>query len=92
MSSLKRRSRVVNFRLSEGEYDKLRSFCENHDAHSISDVARSAVYRLIDSDGSMAAGPLAAVLGALSSKVEQLDRELKWLAQLVESHDAPATP
>ena len=85
MSCLKRRSRVVNFRLSEGEYDKLRSFCENHGAHSISDVARSAVYRLIDSNGLTVADPLAAALGSLAGRVEHLDREVKRLLRLVGS-------
>ena len=85
MSTLQRRSRVVNFRLSQGEYEKLLSFCTANGAHSISDVARAAVYRLIDTDGALFADPLAAALGALSGKVEQMDRELKRLSRLVES-------
>ena len=50
MAILKRRSRMISFRLSEDEYASLRSLCENEGARSVSDLARDAVHRLIVKD------------------------------------------
>ena len=43
MSVLKPRNRLINFRLTEDEFDKLRGACREQGARSISDFARSAV-------------------------------------------------
>ena len=85
MSSLKRRTRVVNFRLSDVEYARLRASCEEHGANSISDFTRAAVYRLIDRDAAATHDPLAAAVGVLVAKVERLDREMKRLSRLLGS-------
>ncbi len=48
MSVLKPRNRLVFFRVSEDEFQKLSSMCTAGDgARSISELARSAVHRLI---------------------------------------------
>ena len=43
MSVLRPRNRLVNFRLSEDEFDRLRASCALQSARSVSDFARSAV-------------------------------------------------
>ena len=50
MAIMKRRNRMISFRLSEDEYTSLRSLCENEGARSVSDLARDAVHRLIVKD------------------------------------------
>ena len=75
------RNRLVNFRLSEDEFEKVRASCSLHGARSLSDFARSAVLR------SVANGPAACEAlesqGVPSearivqdSKVNQLDRKV----------------
>ena len=49
MSVLNPRNRLVNFRLSEAEFDTLRSVCRERGARSISEFARTAVLRSLDS-------------------------------------------
>lgn len=43
MSVLRPRNRLVNFRLSEDEFDRLKASCALQSARSVSDFARTAV-------------------------------------------------
>ncbi|MBM3726941.1 MAG: hypothetical protein FJW40_16150 [Acidobacteria bacterium] len=83
MSVTKPRNRLVNFRLSEEEFDQLRSACATNGARSISDFARSAVlgsistYRpatfIAESDeGTPSFGRLAESVTSLEARVDQL--------------------
>ncbi len=47
MAILRQRTRRVAFRISEDEYQRLRNACVSRGARSISDLARTAVDRLI---------------------------------------------
>lgn len=47
MPVLKPRNRLVNFRLSEEEYEKLKASCSLTGARSLSDFARAAVLRSV---------------------------------------------
>ena len=47
MAVLKPRERLVYFRISEDEFRQFVSVCEKEGARSVSDLARSAVQRLI---------------------------------------------
>ncbi len=47
MPVLKPRNRLVNFRLSEDEYERLKASCALHGARSLSDFARAAVLRAV---------------------------------------------
>lgn len=47
MAVLKPRERLVYFRISEDEFRQFNSVCEQGGARSVSDLARSAVQRLI---------------------------------------------
>jgi hypothetical protein len=83
MVVLKRRSRLVSFRVSEDEYQKLYNVCLAVGARSVSDVARQAVGRLVGFNGEFGEDLLAQqmrnldrVVDQLKSKVDQLSREL----------------
>ncbi len=93
MPVLKRRNRVVNFRMSEEEYKNLEQFCISRGARSISEIARSAVFELIDGEEESANfGSAAERMRALQQRVKQLDGEVKRLARLVEGSLSPDSP
>lgn len=48
MSVLKPRTRLIYFRVSEEEFQKLNSVCQDEGARSMSDLARSAMSRLLE--------------------------------------------
>ncbi len=75
MTLLKRRSHMVSFRLSEEEYEGLKHICIAVGARSLSDVARDAVQRLLES-GSSPRKDLNAEFELLSKRMEVLDREV----------------
>jgi len=89
MNALKRRSRMVSFRLSEEEYEDLKHICVMVGARCLSDIARDAVQRLlrtgteqkIDDDTQ---------LRMLCERMEALDQEVKRLAALVDQPDTAA--
>ena len=61
------RERVVTFRLTNGEYERLRSVCEQS-ATSVSDAARSAVLALVPS----ACGSFEIKLDNFDGKLDQI--------------------
>jgi len=98
MSVLKPRNRLVYFRVSEDEFQQFNQMCESVGARSISDLARSAIQRMIQQDGQHqppAADPVAAKLTVLETIVCDLDRKVQQLTALVgwqESADARLEP
>ena len=78
MSVLKRRSRMISFRVSEDEYTGLKNLCVNHGARSVSDMARDAVHRLINNH-SWPNNQLETVVLVLQGRIEALDSEVKRL-------------
>ena len=48
MSVINPRTKIVNFRLSEDEFERLRSACQTTCARSVSEYARTAVLRCLD--------------------------------------------
>ena len=80
MAILKRRSRMISFRLSEDEYASLRSLCENEGARSVSDLARDAVHRLIKKDSP---DSMEMALRTLQGRMEILDLQVRQLASVV---------
>jgi len=80
MTVLKRRSRMVSFRLSEQEYESLLTLCSSRGARSLSDLARDAMHALLhesDRDG------LPSLVQQLRKRMDDLDREVKHLTQLL---------
>ena len=83
MNVLKRRNRMVNFRLSEDEYENLKNLCVTEGARSISDFARAAVCRSLTGHGTWGAAPLDERMRELGDKVEELDRAVRLIVELV---------
>jgi hypothetical protein len=86
MSVLKRRSRMISFRVSEDEYAGLKNLCVNEGARSVSDMARDAVHRLITNHSwpNNQAWPnnqLETVVQVLQGRIEALDLEVKRLGK-----------
>ena len=80
MSVLKRRSRMISFRVSEDEYAGLKNLCVTGGARSVSDMARDAVHRLITKHP-WPNDQLETVVQVLQGKIEALDVEVKRLGQ-----------
>lgn len=81
MPVFKPRNRLVNFRLSEEEFEKLRASCSLYGARSLSDFARAAVMRSVTggSHASEATDP------TIDSKMNDLESRIGQLSRLVES-------
>lgn len=69
------RNRLVNFRLSEDEFDKLRASCALQGARSLSDFARAAVMRCVNG-GSGYSPVMEAVAVPPDPAVAELDRRV----------------
>ena len=100
MSVLKPRNRLVNFRLSEEEFERMKSACQKSGARSVSDFARGAVLRAMDEaemgvtiSGEVA--PLARldqVVTTLEERVEQLLRLLEGVRGSLQASDGEPAP
>lgn len=82
MAVLRRRSKMVSFRLSEQEYEGLISLCTTRGARSLSDLARDAMCRLLDAGNGSGDG-VETEIERLHGRMEELDREVRRLAELV---------
>lgn len=87
MNVLKRRSRMVSFRLSEEEYESLREICLTAGARSLSDIARDAVHRLIGNGGEQKKD-IESQLRLLNERIDVIDQEVRRLAGRLEPHAA----
>lgn len=81
MPVFKPRNRLVNFRLSEEEFEKLRASCSLYGARSLSDFARAAVMRSVS--GAQANGDTSD--SGIDRKVNDLETRIGELSRLVES-------
>lgn len=80
MTVLRRRSRMISFRLSQQEYEGLLALCSLRGARSLSDLARDAMQVLLrDGRGD----ELPSLVQQLRKRIDDLDREVKQLAQLL---------
>ena len=83
MPVLKRRNRVVVFRLTQDEYQDLKTVCSVRGARNISDFARSELLTFIGQE----TRPEAALHGRLSEvdqKLSSLESEIQRMARLLE--------
>ena len=85
MSVLKPRNRLVYFRVSEDEFQQFNQMCATVGARSISDLARSAIQRMIHDGNHAVPGndPVAAKLTVLETIVGDLDRKVQHLTTLL---------
>ena len=86
MPVLKRRSKMVSFRLSEQEYENLLALCSSIGARSLSDLARNAMNGLLgpptrDGDGN--GDRIETAVAELHDRMLELDRELKQLKRFM---------
>jgi hypothetical protein len=81
---LKPRERLVYFRISEDEFHQFVNVCEQEGARSVSDLARSAVQRLI-SDGNRDREDqgLAPKVQVLEKLIAELAAQVQFLAELL---------
>jgi hypothetical protein len=78
MAVTKPRNRLVNFRVSEEEFQNLREACLSGGARSISDFARSAVLSAFGSANEVE-GLLKIRLSTIDQKMDELDSSLQTL-------------
>lgn len=92
MSVINPRNRLVNFRLSEAEFEGLRSKCQAMGARSISEFARTAVLDKINRGE--AGGPEANRnrVFQLDNKVAELETRVSQLLNLVAATGASVSP
>ena len=88
MSVLRRKTRMVSFRLTEEEYNTLLETCVANGARSVSDFTRErmceVLFRNVGPDGK----PVEARVEELRSKVQQLDNKVKRLARMAAASGA----
>jgi uncharacterized protein YerC len=82
MAVLRRRTRIVSFRISEEEYEDLMDLCAIRQARSLSDFARVAT--LGQSQANAPSNHAEGMLSDVYRQLRLLDREVKRLAALVE--------
>ena len=84
MAVLKRKNRMISLRLSNEEYEALRSLYRVHGSRSVSEFARDAMQKVIVE---AKAGPanIETRLQELDAKMNSLDREVGRLVRLIES-------
>jgi hypothetical protein len=80
MAIIKRRDRFVLFRLSQDEYQRLRSACEEDGAASISAFARSEILKVLDRDKVLDRSGFSAV----SEQVSSLQSSMELITQMLE--------
>jgi hypothetical protein len=90
MSVLRPRNRLVNFRLSEDEFERLRESCERFGARSISDFARSSVLSRLEEGPEQALSSKSRIT-SLDTKVNELEARVSQLLKLVEA-TGPSSP
>ena len=83
MAVLKPRERLVYFRISEDEFHQFVGLCEQEGARSVSDLARSAVQRLIaDGRRQREEQELAPRIEMLDRLIAQVKMQLEFLATI----------
>jgi hypothetical protein len=95
MSVLKPRNRLVNFRLSEEEFESMKAACAKSGARSVSDFARGAVLRaMAEAERGLAIGgeTTPAALERLDQTVAALEGRVEQLLRLLEGVQASAQP
>ena len=82
MSVLRPRNRLVNFRLSEDEVDRLKASCALQGARSVSDFARSAVLDRMEA-GAPPAHSAAPRQYQMDSRIAELESQVGQLLNLM---------
>ena len=78
MTAVKRRDRLVYFRISEEEFAEIVKACDSKGARSVSDLARAAVQEFIR-PVKPESGQLLETLNSLSAGLDEINRSLRRL-------------
>ena len=81
---IQRRSRMVSFRVSEVEYERLKAVCGTEEVRSVSDLARLAIHRLIADAG--VKPPEQGSFRMLCERFEELVREVGRVRSMMEEN------
>jgi TolA-binding protein len=88
---LKRRSRIVSFRLSDEEYNSLKSVSAMRGARSVSDFTRSVACNMNAGENGNENGngidKIEDELRTLNDKMEALDHSIQMLAEEIKEKD-----
>jgi hypothetical protein len=76
MSVLRPRNRLVYFRVSEDEYQQYNNICESTGSRSISDLARSAMQRIVQNGNGTGEERISEKLSILETLVNDLNRRV----------------
>ena len=88
MPGLVRKNRIISVRLSQAEFEALKTLYAARGARSISDFIRSAMNRIISEASRESAGALELKVQEIDGKVSILDGEVARLSSLLEGrHD-----
>lgn len=90
MSVINPRNRLVNFRLSEAEFEALRVACQAMGARSISEFARSAVLEKMSQSNGPDAGRVRVF--QLDHKVAELETKVGQLLSLLSATGTSVVP
>ena len=91
MSVLNPRNRLVNFRLSEVEFERLKGACTRQGARSISDFARTSVLRNLDEPREPAVQSFPR-MSSLDQKVAELEIRVEQLLRLMSAANSAPLP
>lgn len=83
MARLNRRSRVISIRLSDEEFEQLQTLCESKGIQSLSEIARSAIRRLVLRDTDPNNVEIATRVAEMQTRIGLLDREIERIAGYV---------
>lgn len=88
MAVLKPRERLVYFRISEDEFHQFLGVCEQEGARSVSDLARSAVQRLItDGNRDREERELAPKVEMLEHLIGELTAQVRLLTTILQKQN-----
>jgi hypothetical protein len=82
MTVLKRRTRLIGFRLSDEEYCELEALSSSEGARSLSDFVRSSLLKLLAESSSEI--PVETEIRRLKRRVSELQRRVKTLVDEME--------
>jgi hypothetical protein len=87
--TMKPRTRVVYFRISEDEFTKFSNFCKAQGARSLSELARIAVYAMMQPSGKELEGSISQRLTDLEQSILELNYHLRTLTQVQANQSKP---
>ena len=83
------KSRMISFRISEEEFELLKTVYPQHGARNLSDFARTAMLRHLESRTEL---PDVAASGEVVSRLDQMQQDLVRLTEMVARLEQPAGP